>query len=285
MIVPGFVERFLRPRALRIALDDLFYRGKHVRLGLRGKLRPRKRIEALGVKPLVGECERCERVEGTPRLGVGLGEAQDGAVVIRAGELRQQRLVGGAQVGPAARVIKRFGARDLSGQGRAGELFAQGGTKTGNLGAGGLGFIAQWEAVDHVEVVVGCGQRFFSSISGGCFVRLAAQQRERRLRPGAGIRVERRGRLIGPVHGEGGAREFLDRGIAHHARGIELAIALEFAQRGVIFARGAIGQRLPVQRIVGEQRIGGGLVQPRARRGIVSLRKIVVTQRQRGPAS
>ena len=73
----------------------------------------------------IGELQRFQRIRAAAQLHLNLREAQRGAIVRYAGKLRQQILVGFANVFPAARVIQGFSAGDLRFHRSAGKLLAE----------------------------------------------------------------------------------------------------------------------------------------------------------------
>ena len=71
-------------------------------------------------------------------------------------------------------------------------------------------------------------------------------------------------------------------GIAHNRIGIALAIALQLVNGGVIRARCCVGEAEPVERVIGQQRIGRGLAEPDASfREMVAV-EVVVAECQSG---
>ena len=107
-------------------------------------------------------------------MDLNLGEAQRGTIVLNAGKLRQQILVGLADVPPAARVEKCLGAANLPLHRSAWKLLAENGLEIRNTLHGNFRFIIYREAINEFEIIVGCGNGLLAFGQSGFFVGLGA---------------------------------------------------------------------------------------------------------------
>lgn len=200
--------------------------------------------------------------------------------MLRARKFWQQLAISRAHIGPAFSVVKRLGARDFARNRRAGKLFAELSAQECHAIGGILGLFAKRKVIHHIEIFRSGGQRRLTCSQRNLFFGLRPQQHQRRFRVRFRVGVESRNGEVWPIQRYCRLRQRTNGGIAQHTVRIALTIALQLLQRGFVIAGGMIRESLPIECIVTQQRIAGGLRQPLASLRIMSAIVIVKAEGQ-----
>ena len=183
-----------------------------------------------------------------------------------------------ARLIPLFRGIERFAARDAHIKRHGRKIGAEFAAQQIGFRAGFVRGSARRIAVSDSEIVARCVLKL-----PGRFTRLRANEEQIRLRVGFRIRGEGVENFLRLRRCERGFAKSLQRQIGHHRVGEIVAQPLQSGNGLRLALQGAISLSAPIKDVVLEKRIPFGLVEPRARFGVVSFGVIVVTESQRSP--
>ena len=241
----------------------------------------RNRENALGIQFGIGERNFAQLVELASQFDFALHDAQVGALMIRAGQLRKQACEFRARLAPALGDVERLGPRDLRLQRHAGERFAERGLQRRDFLPRRLRLIVQRKAVVEVQIIRGRGDGLFRFRRRNFFMRLRAQQKQRRLGARIRIGIQRRQGVFALSDCQSRLRERGDRQLGHRAVGKIAQNALELFERRFFLPESERSLRLPIQHIFAQQFFADGLAHPAQRQIRLVPREIVIAERER----